>query len=499
MSSDKRRPIIKGALWLGSGRVIVNAIGFVSTLVLARLLSPADFGLVALAEAVFAIASAVTEMSLAQSLVQHRKPEDHHYHTAFTLNLGRSLLLGLFIAAIAVPVAQGYGDDRLRDVLLVLAVAAAFGSLENPKLVTFQRNLIFWQDFLLSVAAKLTGLLVALGIALVYQSYWALVLGSLAAQVLRVGLSYAVIPYLPRLSLRGGRELLSFSGWLTLSNTLKTATWRFDPLVLGLVLPQAAVGHYTFGARLGSLPVKESLSPLRTLLFPALARMQDQPDRLRQAYLNAQAALVLIALPLGVGLAVLAEPLVLVAIGESWLPAVPVMQAIAILSAVQQWESSQPLGMALGATKSLFKRDMRVLAVRLPLVVAGLLIGQATPVGALVGVLAGRVAAGVFNVAVNIKLIEKLVNLSVAQQIGVAIRPALAAAMMAGALVFLKGFGLGEGSTEAIVVLGGFVAAGIATYIAAIMLLWTASGRPEGAEREVLRLMVKVFRARVRN
>jgi PST family polysaccharide transporter len=474
-------------MWLASSRILVNLLGLVSTLVLARLLSPGDFGLVALAEAVFVIAGAFTELSLAQSLVQHREPKPHHFDTAFTLNLARSVLLGAGLAALSVPLAAIYGDERLRDVVLVLALATAMGGLENPRLVVFQRKLVFWQDFLLNVGSKLAGLLGALAIAYVYRSYWALVLGSFAAQAIRIALSYAVMPGLPRFALRGTRELLSFSLWLTMSGGLKTATWRFDPLALGLVIPQAGVGHYTFGSRFGGTPVRESLGPLRTLLFPAFSRMQDEPFRLRRAYRLAQAMLFFLAMPLAAGFAFVAEQVVLLAIGEKWLPAVPVIQAIALLSAVNQLENSHPLAMSLGRTKSVFERDARVFAIRLPLVIVGLAVGQATALGALMGVVLGRAAATFVNVGLNMRLVERLIGDTPAEQLRIAARPVVAAAVMTGVLLLLFGGTGAPADTLAMLAeLLLVVPLGAAVYFGTAFVLWRIAGRPDGPERELL-------------
>lgn len=487
MSPVGRGPVIRGAMWLGSSRLAINAIGFVSTLVLARLLSPGDFGLVAIAEAIFAIAGAITQLSLAQSLVQHREPQAHHFNTAFTLNIGRSVLLGAAIAVASIPAAQVYGDPRLRDVMLVLAAATAFGGLENPRLVVFERDLIFWQNFLLNVGSKLAGFVVAIAIAYAYRSYWALVLGSFVAQGVRVALSYVVLPNLPRPSLAGARELLSFSGWLTLTSGLKTATMRYDPLLLGLAVPQASVGHYTFGSRLGSLPVRESLTPLRSLLFPALSRMQDEPLRLRHAYRNAQGVIFFIAMPLAVGFALVAEPVVLLTIGEKWLPAVLVMQAIAILSALNQLENLEPLAMALGKTKRLFRRELRVFLIRLPLVTGGLLLGQATFIGVVMGVVLGRFLATLVNIALNMKLVETLAGDTVREQLRIAPRPIIASGIMAAGIALLFGVPGASGDTVALIAhLLMVVPAGVALYGAATLVLWLALERPDGAEREIL-------------
>ena len=108
-----RDRLTKGAAWLAATRLVVNLAAFANTLLLARLLIPADFGLVALATTVSTIISSVTELSLASALVQHKDPNEDHYHTAWTLNALRGGLISIVIAAIAVPTARIYGDTRL--------------------------------------------------------------------------------------------------------------------------------------------------------------------------------------------------------------------------------------------------------------------------------------------------------------------------------------------------------------------------------------------------
>jgi len=496
MTAGTRGSLSKGAAWIGSSRLLVNALGLISTLVLARLLVPEDFGLVALAESIFAMVAAITELSLAHALVQHRKPQAHHYHTAWTLNLLRAVLLAAAMAALGFLFARVYGDDRLIELFFVLAVATVIGGLENPMLVTFTRKLIFWQEFALNVASKFVGFAVAITIAYIFRSFWALVLGSLAAQLTRVIVSYVIRPYRPRFSFKGYRDLLSFSVWLTLSNGIQTANWRLDPVLLGLFVPTSAIGQYSVGNRIASLPVKQGLAPIRTLFFPAFARMQDDLHRLRNAYLNAQGLVCLLAMPIGFGFAVVTGPLVELAMGRTWLPAVPVIQVLVILSALQVTESSQSLAMALDRTKEVFKRDMRVFAIRLPIVLAGLFIGTATELGALMGLVAGKALSSLINIGLNFRLVTILTGISVATQLSVVWRPLVAAGVMSAAVVGIASrASLSPILAQPIPTIALAVGIGAVLYPALLTLLWLGAGRPDGAERTSLAFLNRTRRS----
>ena len=133
--------LLKGAFWIAVTRVIVGLTGTASTIVLARLLVPEDFGLVAIASAAAAIFAAISELSLSQALIQHEDPEEDHYHTAWSLNALRGLLLALVIAALGWPAAEAYGDPRLLGIMLGFALANLIGGFVNPKLAMFERRL----------------------------------------------------------------------------------------------------------------------------------------------------------------------------------------------------------------------------------------------------------------------------------------------------------------------------------------------------------------------
>ena len=211
-------------------------------------------------------------------------------------------------------------------------------------------------------------IVVSLLIAWEYKSYWALILGSLAGQVAYVLLSYTALPFLPRITFKHTRDLLSFSVWLSLGQIINTINWRFDQLLIGGLSGRAALGYYSVGDNLAQLPTREAIAPLTQPLYPAFSRVADDHERLRAGYQRAQAFITAVALPIGVGFALLASPLILHFMGEKWAPAVIVAQGLSAIFALQTLGSlAQPLGMAAGATKLLFKRDVQMFFVRLPI------------------------------------------------------------------------------------------------------------------------------------
>lgn len=476
--------LAKGALWLGSARVITNLLAFLSTLLLARLLTPEDFGLVALATTILTIMSAVTDLSLANALIHHKDPQETHFHTAWTLNLARSMIIGIALGASGPLAADIYDEPRLAQIMLVLGIGVALQGLTNPKIVVLTRKLIFRQEFVLITSQKLAGLLASATVAIVFRSYWALVAGAVAAQLVGIIVSYLVVPYRPKFAIGHARELWSFSIWLTLSRIVWTLNTKFDYLLIGGYLGRPALGFYTVGDNLAVLPTREATAPLSQTLFPGLARLVDEPGRLRHAYKLAQSVVAAVALPIGVGFALLAHPLVLVSMGEKWLPAVAVIQILATMFALEALVSAtQSLAMAKGETKVLFKRDVLSLAIRVPLIFAGMLLGG------FMGIVYARALNGMIWIVISMHLVKRLTGLPCFEQLLANGRSLVSLAFMTGGILLLDDYFGSDGNTLTLLFkIAGFTAVGAVLYVTAHMGLWIAARRPPGPESELIKM-----------
>lgn len=488
-----RGRLAKGTLWLGAARALVNLIAFLSTLLLARLLTPADFGVVALATTMLTILSAVTDLSLSSALIQHENPQNEHFHTAWTLNFARAALVGLLFCAAAYPAASLYAEPRLANIMLVLGGSAVLGGLTNPKTVIFARDLVFRQEFLLSVAQKLAGFIAAAAIAIIYQSYWALVIGTVASQLVAIIVSYMILPYRPRIAWTHARDLWSFSIWLTLGQIVNTINWRLDYLLIGSFLGRPALGFYSVGDNLAIMPTREATAPLARTLFPAFSQLASDIPRLRAAYRSAQSLVSAIALPLGIGFALVAKPIVVLAMGEKWLPAVIVVQVLGCIFALQTLSTSvQPLAMAMGETKRLFNRDLLNCVIRIPLVVAGMMLGG------LAGVVYARAISGTIGLVVSQALVKRLIGSGFREQLMANGRSLASVTIMAAAVLGLQAWLGQEGSeSEMLLDTAVLVAGGAVTYAGVHCLLWLGAGRPAGPETEFVR-MISLLRSHFR-
>lgn len=487
--NDVSGRLIKGSAWMSASRVVVNALALLSTILLARLLVPEDFGLVSLAMTFLAIVTSVTELSLSMALVRHEAPTPEHFDTAWTLNALRGLLIGLLFAASGWPVAAMYGDDRLVGVMAVLGASTVISGLTNPRTIILQRQLIFWQEFLLEVVQKLAAFVTAISIAYFYRSYWALLIGTVSAQIITTVVSYAVLPYRPRIGFKHFKDLMSFSVWLTGGQIVNTLNWRFDYLLIGRGLGMSALGHYSVGNNLAQIPTRETTAPLTKVIYPGFANIRDDPARLAAAYQRAQSLVTAIALPAGFGAALIADPLIRLAMGDKWEPVIFVVQGLAAIFALQTLGSlSTPLGMARGETRVLFNRNVLMLIVRVPLIVAGML------VGGLKGIVIARLVSGLFSIFVSLRLVRRFTGLSLEQQLSANGRALLSIAAMVGGVALVSPLlGTGTDTMSLLTRIAVSGAVGGLVYCGTSFLLWIAMNRPSGPEREVQLLLGKLL------
>jgi O-antigen/teichoic acid export membrane protein len=490
--------LIKGSIWISLSRALVNGLSTLSTFVLAWYLVPSDFGLVAIATTLQAILLAVTDLSLSQALIRHENPGSSHFDAVWTLGAVRGLVLAFIFSAAAFPMAAAYNEPRLVEVMLALSFGLLMSSLGNPRRIMLQRDLVFWQEFMLEVSQKVVGFAATVWIAVFYQSYWALVIGTLALQLTGLLVSYTSLPYLPRITFKHSRELFSFSVWLTAGQIVSTLNGRLENLLIGKVLGTAPLGVYNLGGTLAMLATREATVPLTRTIYPGFSSVRDDPERLRKAYQRAQALLTAIALPIGVGLAVVADPLVKLALGEKWLEAIYIIQALAaIFSLLTLGSLVQPLGMATGHTRLLFIRDLQMLFLRLPLIISGLYMWG------LQGVVLARVFTGLITTVVNMGLVRKLIGVTISQQLLVNFRSIVSTIMMTVVVLILLKF-LGSSSSRPVLAvhLGLAVVAGAVSYVGTNLVLWVVAKKPSGPEAEFARLLSKlsaVLKGRLRS
>ena len=401
----------------------------------------------------------------------------------------------LAVTALAPAAALFYGEPRVVDVMLALAVTALVSGFRNIGMVEFEQDLRFGPIVALALIRRTSSFLVTLVLAWQYRSYWALLGGMMTGPVIDLLLSYYVSRYRPRFSLARWHALFSFSKWLLVNSVLAYASNRGGDLIVGHRAGAAALGTYSVSFELANLPTSEMVWPVMRAVFPGYAMMSADRQRLAQGFLNVFALVLLFALPAAAGIALLAEPMVAVLLGPKWSDAAPMVQVLAIYGGIRATQANT------GSVYLALDRPQYAAAITLLGIVLGfgsfaVALWHSVPVAEAAWFLVG---GSLIVVVINLTLLTRLLGLRWSDIFRALLRPAIGITVMAAALALLRGplWNGGHPLAAGAAILVGLVLAGAIVYLASVMLAWRADGRPvESPEYAVLATLAGSVRRR---
>jgi O-antigen/teichoic acid export membrane protein len=469
------RKMAAGIAWMSLMRIGVKGLGLVSSIVLARLLVPADFGLVAMAMSVILALELLREFSFDVALIQRQDADRSYYDTAWTLNVLLGLLLASLLVLAAFPTAAFYNEPRLRNVMLVLALGMLISGFENIGVVAFRKDLAFHKEFILRVAQKACAIAITLPLAFTLRSYWALVIGTVSSYALGVSISYYAHPFRPRFSLAARKNLFAFSKWLMVNNALWFVRDRSQDFVLGRVSGPSALGLFTISYEISNLPTTELVAPINRAVFPGYAKMAHDSTILAQGFLNVIGLVVVVALPAGFGIAATSPVLVPVVLGDKWLEAIPIVSILAIFGSLNAMQTNcGSLHYAMGKPHTLTMIGVVQLVFLLPSV-----IWSAYHYGAVGIAWAYLLNVALVIVPLNYGVAMHRLRVPLTRMLALLWRPIAATALMyAAARLYVEHM-----ERASLLILLSAVLIGALVYSVALVLLWLAAGRPDGVEK----------------
>ena len=475
-----------GAAWLVSWRLLTRMLGLLSTLVLAHILTPGDFGVVAMATIFSGIVDALSQLGLQDALV--RRPENDRvlFDAAFTLQILRALLIGGALVAFTPVAVWWFVEPRLTPVLLVLAALAVLGGLENIGIVEFRRAMRYDKQFMLLSGPRLVQVATTVPLAFALQSYWALLAGMAAGRVARVAATYIAHAYRPSLSLSGWRQLAGFSFWTWAANVANMVWERCDSVLLGPVLGTAGLGVYLLAFQLAILPVSELIAPAADVLFTAFSAAQKRPAAIGATASAVAVALLLVVAPLTISISASSGYIVAGILGPKWIAAQPLIGILAwqCLFSPFSYVCTMLLA-ARGQVRLNFLGNLAAAAVKL---LATLAVLQVTHrVDYVAATITLVVAAEAF---IYMAMLRRAGATGFGQILGALTRISLAGSLAVGTLA-ASGFGWQMVRMQPLPALlhGGLLGcATTAAFAVFDLMLWQLAGRPSGPEQRLMEL-----------
>ncbi|MDE2318556.1 MAG: lipopolysaccharide biosynthesis protein [Rhodospirillales bacterium] len=473
-----------------AARLLSRIIDLCALLILARLLTPVDFGLVAIAMTMVTLLEAALELPLSQALVQLPYIEPHHFHTAFTISLLRGLVLFALCFSFAPAFAKWYGHTSLTPLVQALSLAPAIRGLQNPRLAEYAKALNFKYEFYLELAGKSLAFLSGSIAAYLTHSYWSIAICTIISPVSTSLLGYIVIPYRPRLSLQDWRLFRDFLGWISFSQIVSALNFQSEQLLLGKLMPTKTFGLFTTASNITYIPIAALFGPVLRPLLSAFTQVRGEKIRLSDIYQRASSAVVTIGLPVLIGLAAIAQPLVWVLLGPQWAAATPLFRWLSISIIPYLFGMLlTPLGMATGHSREIARRNSVQLFVKLPLLIIGVVqYGFA-------GVIAARLISETVTALFCMASIRKLTGISIAAQFLVNLRAITSSLVMLTGILFLDHiFHFSSIFSYQLIMLSLLVSVGSVAYISCLALFWYLAGCPPGLEDIALRWLRRLFR-----
>ena len=467
------------------GRLLVRIIGLISTIILARILAPADFGLVAIATLIVGVLDIVSEFGFDLALIKDQRAGKDDYDTVWTLSIARGFVTACLLVALAGYLAEFMNDVRLREILYWLALGAVVDGFKNSGIVDFRKHLQFDKEIRFLLYGKLAQFVAAIACAVIFRNYWALIVGILVSKAAQLLLSYMMHPFRPSVSFVRMNAIISFSKWLILNNILVFLNTRSDTLILGKFTNAGTVGTYTVGQEIANLSTTEFVWPIMRAVYPGFAKLSDDREKMAQSYLAVLGMVVLCALPIAIGLGLLAETLVLLMLGKQWVDAIPIIQILVFLGAFRVcWANAASVFLATGRPYLVSAQTSAGLVIGLPAMLVGVHYAGA------IGVSIALVVAGFGTLAATFVWITSTLPVSLKDILGVTWRPVSATIMMAAILLPSLHYWSAPESVP-LLIMHALVMSGLGAtvFAATIVTLWVSCGRPVGSEQIILRLM----------
>lgn len=328
---------VRGGMATMGAQVVSLVLQTTGTVVLARLLTPNDYGLIGMVAVVIGFAGMFADAGLSAATVQRESITHEQISTLFWINLCISAVLGVCVLVGAPLVALFYGKPELTAVTAALSLPFFIGGLTIQHRALLGRHMRFGIQAFIGIATQVVSLGATIGLALLGWRYWALVGGSVASPVISGLLVFWFCPWIPGRTQKGTgvRQMLRFGGNLTGFDFFNYFARNADNALVGKFLGADALGLYARAYNLFMMPISQIRGPLTGVAFPVLSSLQNQPDRYRTYYRHLLDIIASTTIPLTVYCIIEAEFIIQTLLGSQWLGAVPVFRLLAVAGLFQ--------------------------------------------------------------------------------------------------------------------------------------------------------------------
>lgn len=474
--ANPKKQLIRGAAWTVGTRWIIKLLGFLNTVIMARILLPEDYGIVAMA--MLAVGMVQTFIDVSPTLILLRKAEltQDEIDSSWTLRTIQGLIAGALMFLLTPVAMQYFSEPRLQYVLWAFAASVVLTSVSSIGTVLAQKEFNFLLEFKLQTISKLMSVLTTLAFGFWLGDFRALVFGIVAGYLAPLVLGYVLHPYRPQWNTSKIGEIWGMTKWLVLANMGGFILRRGDELIAGRIGSTHEFGLYNVGADFGQLPVGEVGPAMLRALLPVLSSIQQNVERTNAAVIKTIGAINCVIWPIGLGFIAVVGPATEMLLGAKWLEALPYVGAYALVSVLQTTASPAKTLLTLrGFTQvqsSIVWFEFLVFVATAYVLVPGF---------HLQGLAGARIVACLFSALAMLVAAKKYCQLPLRAVLISIGRPLLGAVAMGGMVFFVVS---NLDSNAGKIAVAGIL--GTLFYTSWSLLTWHLVGRPEGLESTVV-------------
>ncbi len=484
-----RQAVTEGGLWIIFSRWSVRGIGILSTIILARLLTPEDFGLVAICMLIIGLAEMLGREAQNLAVIRKQDLDREFMDSAWTISIIVNLVLGAAVFASAPLVARFFNEPRVLLLVQIMSIRVLMIGFENIGMALYQKDFNFIKSFNFNIFEKLVPAVLTIALAVYFRNYWALVIGAVIGHVGAIALSYYLHEYRPQICFKKIYEVWAFSGWVVFEKLANFGTMRVDYLFVPAFGGTKEIGHYHVGTDLARLPTVELFTVLDRALFPVYARLIGQPAAMADAFIKVLGAAAIICLPISIGFALVAGDAVQMIYGAQWISMIPIVSLVSVASGILALNATVTLAIqAIGKSNLSFALIFLQLAL-----MVGALFAFSSQFENTTDIAGVRLLTVLAIFPVTLLCGQVVLSLHFLDILNAFWRPMLAVGAMAAMLLYILPPDMDMAMSLR---LGIRCVAGALVYGGALLLLWMAVGKPQGLERDVVSAVQNRIRAR---
>lgn len=326
----------KGVSWVGGFRIFTRIISFLRTIILARILSPAQFGIYSISTLILAFLEILTETGINVFLIQESN-SDKYINTAFIVSILRGMIISLIILVTSGLVTQFFNAPDVLPLLILVSVVPLIRGLINPSSAKFQKELNFGKDFLVRTVVFVVDSIISVIVTVVLASPIGIIWGLIAGSISEVILTWLIANPKPKFEFDSKKftKVIARGKWVTLSGLFDYLSGNIDDTLVGKLLDTTSLGIYQMAYRLSTLPLTEVTQVFSKVTFPIYMKIANDKNRLKRAYQRTFLVIFALSVPLSVGLFVSSDFLIPWILGEKWIAVIPVLKVLCIFGALR--------------------------------------------------------------------------------------------------------------------------------------------------------------------